>query len=406
MSRCLPLPIVPRKKYKTMEFNAKFDRKNNLPLPLPTVKPKSHLLSKIVSNFDKHQNTSLTKMNSTPSLVPVPIPTKEKSSDSDPPKRVFITSPSPVAPPIPPKPASFLPNKKIQVPDIFCGEVHDILVDMKREIKCYDGMGSVSLIDVSPRLCPRGRGIDFAAARSARVSYGSDLRTPEQDRALVRYLILNRHTSPLEFISFTFRVKCPIFVARHIMRHRTTSINEVSARYTIVPDECFKLKDVRVNNKLNKQSSGSTLADAKSKEDEDRAREIHEKACKMSMESYKALIDLGVARELARTVLPCGTFTDFYININLNNFLKFLSLRMADDAQSETREIAAAMFELCRPLSPAIFDTHSTMGGGLFLTENDVDSILKKSTTLVGQRTGRRERAEYSKKLERLNISF
>ena len=190
------------------------------------------------------------------------------------------------------------------------------------------------------------------------------------------------------------------------MRHRTTSINEVSARYTIVPDDCFKLNDVRVNNKLNKQSSGSTLADAKSKEDEDRAREIHEKACKMSMESYKSLIDLGVARELARTVLPCGTFTDFYININLNNFLKFLSLRMADDAQSETREIASAMFELCRPLSPAIFDTHSTMGSGLFLTENDVDSILKKSTTLIGQRTGRRERAEYGKKLERLNISF
>ena len=291
-------------------------------------------------------------------------------------------------------------------PDRFCGMVHDILEGVEREIECYDGLGSVSLIDVAPRLCPKGRGIDFAAARSARVSYGSDLRTPEQDRALVRYLILNRHTSPLEFISFTFRVKCPIFVARHIMRHRTTSINEVSARYTILPDSWFKLKDVRVNNKLNKQSSGSSLGEIKSMDEEIKAREIHEDACRNAMKSYKSLIDLGVARELARTVLPCGTFTEFYINMNLNNFLKFLTLRMADDTQTETREIANAMFELCRPLSPAIFDTHSSMGKGIFLTEVDVESIIKRSSSLTGDNCGRREKAEYIDKLSRLNISF
>lgn len=431
MSRCLPLPS-PRRKTTKMEFKARFQRKNKSLLPLPSLKqkasPSPSLRSKtFLSNSttpitstsgSKTQNLLIPEADDTapppppkitsnimlnaPSPVPVPIPSNKMSShmvsDNDAfvsPKLVLSSMPAPSHTPTP-----------SQAPDTFCGKVHDVLIGTRREIMCYDDMGFVSLIDVAPRLCPEGRGIDFAAARSARVSYGSDLRTPEQDRALVRYLILNRHTSPLEFISFTFRIRCPIFVARHIMRHRTTSINEVSARYTVLPNDCFTLKDVRVNNKLNKQSSGSSLGDVKSQEEEDKAREIHAEACRKSMEAYTGLIELGVARELARTVLPCGTFTDFYININLNNFLKFLGLRMADDAQAETREIANAMFELCRPLSPAIFDTHSSMDGGLFLTESDINSILKKSSSLVGARTGRKEKVEYVEKLKRMDINF
>ena len=283
-------------------------------------------------------------------------------------------------------------------------KMYDILDDVETLVECYDGKGSVSLVDCTPRLCPEGRDISFAAARSARVSYGASLKTPAQDRSLVRYLILNNHTSPLEFISFTFRIKCPIFVARHIMRHRTTSINEVSARYTILDDNYFSLSDVRVNNKTNKQGSGSSLPVEESIE----AKRIHEESCKQSMEAYDKLLKMGVARELARTVLPCGTFTEFYLNINLNNLLKFLSLRMAEDAQEETREVACAMFSLCSPLSNTIFDTYANTKRGIFLTRDEAISIRKNSTTLVvgNGKGGKKEHEEYIRKLDSLNIEF
>jgi thymidylate synthase (FAD) len=137
-------------------------------------------------------------------------------------------------------------------------------------------------------------------------------------------------------------------------------------------------------------------------DEEIKAREIHEDACRSAMEAYKSLIDIGVARELARTVLPCGTFTEFYINMNLNNFLKFLTLRMADDTQTETREIANAMFELCRPLSPAIFDTHSNMTDGIYLSRDEVCAIQNKQDELCSG--GRRENVEYKDKLKTLGI--
>ena len=258
--------------------------------------------------------------------------------------------------------------------DTLLGKVYDILNGKERKVECYNGQGDVTLIDCYPRLCPEGRTLDFAAVRSARVSYGSGLKSVKADEGLVRYLIQNRHTSPLEFAGFTFKVTCPLFVARQIMRHRTTSINEISARYTVLPNTIFKVtkEGLRMNIVENKQSSAGQIGDEKAEE----ALALFKKVEETSYESYEKLLKLGVAREVARSVLPVGIFTEFYITMNLNNFLKFLSLRLPEDCQKETREVAEAMFCLAQPLSPVVFNTFRDGLEGMFLGKSEVESIL------------------------------
>ena len=117
--------------------------------------------------------------------------------------------------------------------DPFTGEnLVDILSDVPREIPIYGGKGFVQLIDCCPRNVPRGRDSSFAAARSARQSYDSGLKSIQADRGLVRFLIRNKHTSPLEFANVTFHIKAPIFVVRQFQRHRVWKFSELSRRYT------------------------------------------------------------------------------------------------------------------------------------------------------------------------------
>jgi thymidylate synthase (FAD) len=231
----------------------------------------------------------------------------------------------------------------------------DILVDVKKEILLYENKGGVLLVDCSPRICPEGRKLDFAAVRAARTSYGSGLKTIEEDTKLVKYLVSHDHTSPLEFITFTFKITCPIFVARQIMRHRTASINEISARYTKMKDVFFIPDKIRMNITKNKQSSDGEITEEK----REKIIDIYENMYKLIYKNYEELLSLGVCREQARAILPVGLFTEFYITMNMNNLLKFLKLRMASDAQYETQLVAKAMYELTYPLCPNIYDAHN-----------------------------------------------
>ena len=191
-------------------------------------------------------------------------------------------------------------------------------------------------------------GTDRRIVEAARVSYRSPSKGEEQDKKLLRYLFRNKHTSPFEMCKITFNVKMPIFVMRQWVRHRMQNLNEVSARYTELPREFYVPAKWRVQDTKNKQGSVD-YDDAEwqdSCEGTARAAYTHAWAC------YKTLLNRGVARELARIVLPVGIYTECYSTWDLNNLLKFFSLRDDSHAQSEIQDFARAMKQITTAVFP------------------------------------------------------
>ncbi len=161
------------------------------------------------------------------------------------------------------------------------------------------------------------------------------------------------HETPFEHIVFTFHVKAPLFVTRQWFRHRIGSFNEISQRYTEVKEEEFYVPDnVRVNISEDRQ---------KSVEVEDTAllesiRESIQKACEESYRVYKELLNKGVARELARVVLPLSTYTQFYWTVNARSLMNFLSLRADSHAQWEIQQYALVIAEFFKETCPWTYD--------------------------------------------------
>lgn len=195
-------------------------------------------------------------------------------------------------------------------------------------------------------------GSDLSIVRNARVSYAAEWRTGEdagKDSKLIKYLLDNNHTSPFEAVTFTFDIKCPIFVARQWHRHRTWSYNEISARYAQLPAEYYVPDAAQITT----QSKSSKQA---------RTTEQHWNAdawrgemaglCAMAFDIYEAALRDGVPRELARSVLPMATYTHFFGTVNLLNLIKFLRLRLHPHAQWEIRQYAYAIMELIAPVVP------------------------------------------------------
>jgi len=194
-------------------------------------------------------------------------------------------------------------------------------------------------------------GNDSAIVQSARVSYGEGTKTVSEDTALIRYLMRNRHTSPFESCTIRFHVKLPIFVARQWMRHRTGSFNEVSGRYSIMPEATHlpEPEDLARQSDTNRQ--GRTGAYDPSVIAEIRA--AMSAAAVFTRTRYNTLIQkFDLARETAREVLPLSTYTEFYWRTDLHNLLHFLELRLDSHAQFEIREYARAICSLCRVWVP------------------------------------------------------
>jgi thymidylate synthase (FAD) len=196
-------------------------------------------------------------------------------------------------------------------------------------------------------------GGDDSVVRAARVSYDAAWRAGEDqgsDTKLVNYLWKNHHTTPFEAVTFTFEVKAPIFVFRQWHRHRTFSYNELSARYRELPEEFYlpNPENLRQQSKRNKQGSDGLI----SIEHAEGIVNAMESVCKDAFEIYRAALDTGVARELARSVLPVATYSHMFATVNLLNLLKFLTLRCDSHAQYEIRVYADAMRELVRPIVP------------------------------------------------------
>lgn len=195
-------------------------------------------------------------------------------------------------------------------------------------------------------------GSDLSVVRSARVSYDAEWRAGEdegKDAKLIDYLVRNRHTSPLEAVSFTFEVKAPIFVLRQWHRHRTWSFNEVSARYTELPEEFYvpALEQITTQSTSNKQMR-TTEQHPYAAAFVDTMREINSEA----FAAYRRMLGDGVPRELARSVLPVATYSHMFATVDLHNLAHFLTLRLHEHAQYEIRVYAEAMLQLIEPIVP------------------------------------------------------
>lgn len=189
--------------------------------------------------------------------------------------------------------------------------------------------GYVELIDVM--------GDEKRIANVARISYGKT--EGKYDEKLLKLLLRNGHMSPFEQVQFTFKVKCPIFIARQFQRHRTFKFNEQSRRYTkkkwdyYVPD-LNRLPNKNTNSlKLQKSIIG-----------------MYE----FQIREYEELIKFGVLPEVARCIMGTGFYTTFFFTVDLRNLLHFLDLRTAQDAQFEIREYADVLEYLVEEKFPNV----------------------------------------------------
>ncbi|WP_448567606.1 FAD-dependent thymidylate synthase [Thermus sp.] len=208
-------------------------------------------------------------------------------------------------------------------------------------------------------------GDDAAIVQAARVSYGEGTKSFREDKALIDYLMRHRHTSPFEMVVFKFHVKAPLFVVRQWFRHRTASVNEISGRYSVLKEEFYEPEVWRRQAKRNKQGSEGALLDEEAtallKETEARA-----------YAAYQALLEKGVAREMARMVLPLNLYTEFYWKQDLHNLFHFLKLRLAPEAQWEIRQYAKAIAEMVKahvPMAWESYEEHVLEGQSLSRTE-------------------------------------
>lgn len=193
-------------------------------------------------------------------------------------------------------------------------------------------------------------GSDEMIARAARVSTGADLIEGKKIEGLIRYLVRESHTSPLEHSQVTFRIEAPIFVAREAMRHRTFSFNERSARYSEIPLEFYVPADERPL--VNAGSGAKPDLVAGSHTQYLGTVTDHDIAYEASVDTYKRMLDQGIATEVARDVLPVGTYTAWYQTGNLHAWMNFLTLRLAPNAQYEIRVMAQQIQEHLDALFP------------------------------------------------------
>ena len=237
-------------------------------------------------------------------------------------------------------------------------------------------------------------GSDSSIVQAARVSYGQGTKTPSDDRGLIRYLMRHWHTTPFEMVEFKFHIKCPIYVARQWLRHRTASVNEISARYSILPDEFFLPDEFRKQAERNKQGSDGQLEGSANLLSKQKA------SCDLAFHVYDELLDKGVARELARSHLPLNTFTEFYWKINLHNLFHFLRLRMDDHAQKEIQDLAKEMYELVRPVVPFACEAFEDFRvGSITLSRLEVEAMKSGRREIAGKG----ENQEFQEKLLRLS---
>ena len=295
-----------------------------------------------------------------------------------------------------------LTRKNIPVLDTILGKSFKVLND-----------GFVRLIDYM--------GSDEAIVQAARVSYGAGTKKISEDRALIRYLMRHRHTTPFEMCEIKLHLRLPMDCWRQWIRHRTASVNEYSTRYSIAIDSTLTTKpdEWRLQSETNRQGSSGFLDQDRGKDMTAKEKEFHDLARSL----YDERLTLGIAREQARKDLPLGTYTEAYWKIDLHNLLHFLSLRMDPSSQYEIRKTAEIIgtkivSKWCPFAWEAFLDYHMDITV-LSRLESEIISAIsagdnKKAIRLAseygwlnkkdGKLKRNRERMELEAKLKKLNI--
>jgi thymidylate synthase (FAD) len=291
--------------------------------------------------------------------------------------------------------------------------------------------GFVALVDTF--------GTDESIVQAARVSYGKGTKGSSTDGALISYLLRQRHTSPFEMVEMKFLCRMPIFVARQWIRHRTANVNEYSGRYSEMKPYFYvpHLGSVAVQSATNKQGRDEDLEemidrvaktiggpDGLGSNEQTRVfwnalRTVDEEAplptqklwdkrlcClahlpdelinarqaaasiqninEIAWSSYQHLLEKGVAREMARVVLPLTMYTEWYWKMDLHNLLHFLRLRLDPHAQAEIRVYAEAIANFVQREFPLTYGVFEDMMAGCFLTGEERQVIVNQFESIQG----------------------
>jgi len=282
-------------------------------------------------------------------------------------------------------------------------------------------------------------GDDHSICNAARVSYQKGTKKVSDDKTLIRYLMRKRHTSPFEMCEFIFHARTPIFCARQWVRHRTASLNEMSGRYSEMPQLYYipKEEDVTFQDTTNKQggtkepltllnipNATEFVGGGYEKEyasewkwsDEFKMIPAH------AIEQYDSLLRTGMRRELARIVLPLNLYTEWYWKLDLHNLFHFLKLRLDSHAQYEMRLYAEAIYKLIKPIVPISCEAFEDyVLNAITLTAKDITALEELLDyyyfdcsndpptwdTVVSQIakeyfTNKRERSEFVEKLKKI----
>lgn len=227
-------------------------------------------------------------------------------------------------------------------------------------------------------------GNDNSVVQAARVSYGKGTKRTSEDKALINYLMRHRHTTPFEMAEIKLHVKLPIFVARQWIRHRTASVNEYSARYSILDKEFYvpAPEHLAAQSSSNRQGRGEILT----ADEASRALSILKSTAESAYRDYLSLLNVaddgsvldpgmdGLTRELARANLTVGFYTQWYWKINLHNLMHFLGLRADPHAQYEIRAYANVILGLMKDWVPLTYDA---------FTEHRLGSVTLSATAFA-----------------------
>jgi thymidylate synthase (FAD) len=195
---------------------------------------------------------------------------------------------------------------------------------------------------------------DLSVVNAARVSFARRKdEMDEADEGLIRFLMRDRHGTPFEHNAFRFHIRSPIFVAREWMRHRVGSFNEFSMRYARATDDFYVPEAEDVRSQVGKPGAYS-FEPVEPDVAEAMRQELH-RVYETAYAAYERLVELGVARELARAVLPVGAYTEFYWTVNARALMNFLSLRNAETAQREIRRYAEACEQFLAERMPVTY---------------------------------------------------
>lgn len=201
---------------------------------------------------------------------------------------------------------------------------------------------------------------DLSVVNAARVSFGTRRdEMDERDVGLVAFLMRERHGTPFEHNAFRFHVRCPIFVMREWIRHRIGSFNELSGRYAKIDESFYVPAAEDVRTQVGKP--GAYTFETVDGELAEKTREAMQASYAASYAAYEAMLADGVAKEVARSVLPVGIMTEFFWTVNARSVMNFLSLRNQEHAQREIRryaEAVEALFETRMPVTHRAFVEH------------------------------------------------